>query len=109
VLSPGVRVAPGAVVRDSVIMNDTLIEAGARVERAIIDKEVNIGEGVEIGYGVDNVPNHRHPDRLNTGLTVAGKRAHIPAGTKIGHNVIINPGVTESRFKGDFVESGETV
>ncbi len=109
VLSPGVRVAPGAVVRDSVIMNDTLIEAGARIERAVIDKEVHVGEGVEIGYGVNNVPNHRHPERLNTGLTVVGKRARIPAGTKIGHNVIVNPGLEESRFKSDFIESGETV
>ena len=109
VLSPGVRVANGAVVRDSVIMSDTVIEAGARVERAIIDKETHIGEGAEIGYGVDNVPNHRHPDRLNTGLTVVGKRAHIPGGMKIGHNVIINPGVGEKHFKDDFVPSGETV
>jgi glucose-1-phosphate adenylyltransferase len=109
VLSPGVRVAPGAVVRDSVIMNDTFIDANARVERAIIDKEVYIGEGAEIGYGVDNAPNHRYPNRLNTGLTVIGKRVRIPAGLKIGHNVIINPRVTEESFQADFIASGETV
>jgi len=109
VLSPGVRVAAGAVVRDSVVMNDTFIDANARVERAIVDKEVYIGQGAEIGYGVDNVPNHQHPDRLNTGLTVVGKRAHIPGGTRIGHNVIINPFVTEENFSSDFIASGETV
>jgi glucose-1-phosphate adenylyltransferase len=109
VLSPGVRVAPGAVVRDSVIMNDTFIDANARVERAIIDKEVYIGEAAEIGYGVDNAPNHRYPNRLNTGLTVIGKRVRIPAGLKIGHNVIINPRVTEESFQADFIASGETV
>lgn len=109
VLSPGVRVAPGAVVRDSVIMNDTVINSNAKVERAIVDKEVWIGEGAEIGYGVDNVPNRRHPERLNTGLTVIGKRARIPASLKIGHNVIIDPHVNEAHFQTDFVASGETV
>ncbi|MCB0154563.1 MAG: glucose-1-phosphate adenylyltransferase subunit GlgD [Anaerolineae bacterium] len=109
VLSPGVRVAPGAIVRDSVIMNDTVIAAHAHVERAIVDKEVYIGEGAEVGYGVDNLPNHRHPERLNTGLTVIGKRARIPAGLKIGHNVIISPNVNEGHFHEDFVASGETL
>jgi glucose-1-phosphate adenylyltransferase len=109
VLSPGVRIAPGAVVRDSVVMNDTIINSNAKIERAVIDKEVWIGEGAEIGYGVDNVPNRRHPDRLNTGLTVIGKRSRIPAGLKIGHNVIINPHATEAHFQTDFIGSGETV
>ncbi len=109
VLSPGVRVAQGAVVRDSVIMNDTVIGPQARVERAIIDKEVHVGEGAEIGYGVDNVPNRQYPNRLNTGLTAVGKRSHIPAGIKIGHNVIINPGTPEGSLQADFVASGETV
>jgi glucose-1-phosphate adenylyltransferase len=109
VLSPGVRVAPGAIVRDSVIMNDTFIDVNARVERAIIDKEVYIGEGAEIGYGIDNAPNRLYPGRLNTGLTVIGKKARISAGIKIGHNIIINPGVTEEKFQTDFIASGETI
>jgi len=109
VLSPGVRVAPGAIVRDSVIMNDTVINANAKIERAIVDKEVWVGEGAEIGYGVDNVPNRRHPERLNTGLTVIGKRARIPAGIKIGHNVIINPNINETHLQTDFIASGETI
>jgi len=109
VLSPGVRVAAGAEVRDSVIMNDTVIEAGAKVQRVIIDKDVVVGEGVEACYGVDNVPNRLYPSRLNTGLTVIGKDAIIPAGVKIGHNVIINPGATADMFTSDFVPSGEVV
>lgn len=109
VISPGVRIAPGAVVRDSVIMNDTFVNPRAKIERAIIDKEVLIGEGAEIGYGIDSAPNRLYPDRLNTGLTVIGKRARIPAGLKVGHNVIINPGVHEGHFQTDFVPSGETI
>ena len=109
VLSPGVRVAEGAIVRDSVVMNDTVIGPNARVERAIVDKEARVGEGAEIGYGVDNVPNRQYPARLNTGLTVVGKRARIPAGVKAGHNVIINPNTQENDFQTDFVASGETV
>jgi glucose-1-phosphate adenylyltransferase len=109
VLSPGVRVAPGAIVRDSVIMNDTVISSNAKVERTVIDKEVWVGEGAEIGYGVDNVPNRRFPELLNTGLTVIGKRSRIPAGLKVGHNVIINPHISEANFQTDFIASGETV
>jgi glucose-1-phosphate adenylyltransferase len=109
VVSPGVRVAPGAIVRDSVIMNDTHIGPNAKIERAIIDKSVHIGENAEIGYGVDNTPNRRNPERLNTGLTVIGKRARIPNGLRIGHNVVINPDVTEANLPGDFIASGETI
>jgi glucose-1-phosphate adenylyltransferase len=90
-------------------MNDTIISSNAKVERTVIDKEVWVGEGAEIGYGVDNVPNRRYPERLNTGLTVIGKRARIPASLKVGHNVIINPHITEAHFQTDFVASGETI
>ncbi len=108
ILSPGVRVAPGAIVRDSVIMNDTIIGPNARVERAIVDKNVIVGAGAEIGHGIDNIPNRLFPDRLNTGLTAIGKRARIPAGLKIGHNVIITPQTQEADFKIDYIPSGET-
>jgi glucose-1-phosphate adenylyltransferase len=109
VLSPGVRVAPGAIVRDSVVMNDTYIGPNARVERAIVDKHVVVGEGAEVGYGVDNIPNKLFPGRLNTGLTAIGKRVRIPNGIKIGHNVILNPGVGEKELNTDYVASGETI
>ncbi len=109
IISPGVYVSAGAVVRDSVVMNDTWIGPDAVIERAIIDKEVRIAEGVHIGFGDDNTPNRQLPEDLNTGLTVIGKRARLPAGIRIGHNVAINPGVTEDAFPGREIPSGETV
>jgi glucose-1-phosphate adenylyltransferase len=109
IISPGVFVSAGAVVRDSVVMNDTRIGPGAIVERAIIDKEVEIPEGVHIGSGNDNTPNRQLPKHLNTGLTVIGKRAQLPRGVRVGHNVIINPGVRADAFAGEEIPSGETV
>jgi len=109
IISPGVYVAAGAVVRDSVIMNDTRIGAGAVVERSLVDKDVEIGEGVHLGAGDDNRPNRNYPKILNTGLSVVGKGAHIPPGTCIGHNVIVNPRATAAAFPGRDVASGETV
>jgi glucose-1-phosphate adenylyltransferase len=109
VISPGVYISAGAVVRDSVVMNDTRIGPGATIDRAIIDKEVEIPEGVQIGFGDDNTPNQQFPKSLNTGLTVIGKRARLPAGVRIGHNVIINPGTLPESFAGEEIPSGETV
>jgi glucose-1-phosphate adenylyltransferase len=109
IISPNVFVSAGAVVRDSVVMNDTRIGPGAIVDRAIIDKEVDIPEGVHIGYGDDNTPNRGMPKCLNTGLTVIGKQAKLRAGVRIGHNVIINPGVTAEAFGSEEIPSGETI
>jgi glucose-1-phosphate adenylyltransferase len=109
IISPGVYVSEGAVVRDSVIMNDTKIAAGAVIERAIIDKEVSIAEGVRIGVDGDNTPNRQLPEDLNTGLTVVGKGTSLPAGVRLGHNVVISSSVKESDFPGLEIASGETV
>lgn len=101
VLSPGVRVDPGAVVRDSIIMFDTVVRAGAVVDRAIIDKEVSVGPNAIVGMGSDyETPNRQEPGRLNTGITVVGKRAVIPAGVRIGRNVKINEDVRPADFGG---------
>ncbi len=111
VLSPGVRVDPGAVVRDSIVMFDTIIRAGAVVDRAIIDKEVSIGPNAIVGLGTDfDTPNRQEPGRLNSGITVVGKRAVIPAGVRLGRNVKINEGVRPADFGGRrAVASGGTV
>lgn len=109
IISPGVYVAPGATVRDSIVMTDAVIAAGAEVDRAILDKRVQVGAGAKVGWGEDNTPNARWPERLNTGLTLVGKDAAIPAGCTVGRNVVIHPKVAAKDFAGPEVASGETV
>lgn len=110
VLSPGVVVAPGAVVRDSVVLGDAVIEAGAMLDRCIIDEGVRIGEGARVGDGDDNTPNAEAPERLNTGLTIVGLKAQIPAGVRIGRNVAIRPRTQPAAFPADgCVLSGTTI
>ena len=110
VLSPGVRVDPGAIVRDSVIMFDTHIRAGAVVDRAILDKEVNVGPNAIVGTGNDfDTANVDEPERLNTGITVVGKRAQIPASARIGRNVRIAGDVRPADFKSKRVKSGSSI
>jgi glucose-1-phosphate adenylyltransferase len=109
VLSPGVRVERGAVVRDSVVMNDTTIGVGARVDRCVLDKEVEVGPEAQLGVGDDNTPNAREPGNLNTGITVVGKRARIPAGAVVGRNCRIDADVTPDEFGATSLASGGTV
>ncbi len=110
VLSPGVRVEVGAVIRDSIVMFDTVIRSSAIVDRAIIDKEVVVGQGAIVGEGGDfDPPNRQEPQRLNTGITVVGKRAVIPRGTRIGRNVRIAANARTSDFQSRHIRSGESV
>jgi len=110
VLSPGVRVDVGAVVRDSIVMFDSVIRSGAVVDRSILDKEVVVGPGAIVGDGpYDDRPNKGEPNRLNTGITVVGKRAIIPRGARIGRNVKVGADVRTSDFGRRVVKSGESV
>ena len=109
VLSPGVRVDVGAVVRDSILMFDTVVRSGAIVDRAIIDKEATVGQGAIVGEGGDDTPNRREPTRLNTGISVIGKRAIVPRGTRLGRNVRIGEGVRATDYTGRVVRSGGSV
>ncbi len=109
VLSPGVRVDMGAVVRDSIVMFDTVIRAGAVVDRAIVDKEVVVGQGALVGDGPDDTPNRQEPGRLNTGITVVGKRSVIPRGARIGRNVRIGEKVRSTDFPTRTVKAGASV
>ena len=109
IISPGVRVAAGAEVRDSIILTDAQVRAGAVVDRAILDKRVVVEEGAVVGDGDDLTPNRKFPSRLNTGLTVIGKGALVPAGVKLGRNVLVYPHVTAKDYGGKDVASGGTV
>src|SRR6476619_3717289 len=110
VLSPGVRVDVGAVVRDSIVMFDSVIRSGAVVDRSILDKEVVVGQRAIVGDGPDfDTPNRQEPSRLNTGITVVGKRAIIPRGTRIGRNVKVAGDVKATDFISKVVRNGASV
>jgi glucose-1-phosphate adenylyltransferase len=110
VLSPGVRVDVGAVVRDSIVMFDSVIRSGAVVDRAILDKEVVVGPGAIVGDGpIPDKPNKHEPGRLNTGITVIGKRAVIPRGARLGRNVKVAADIRTTDFASRIVKSGDSV
>lgn len=110
VLSPGVYISPGAVVRDSVVMNDTWIGPAAVLDKVIVDKLAVVGAGVHLGHGDGfSTPNRSQPDKLTTGISVVGKSARIPAGIRIGRNVLINADREEESFPEGNIPDGETV
>lgn len=109
VLSPGVIVEEGAVVRDSILLFDTIVGAGSSIDRTITDKEVIIGKQCQIGYGDDMTPNRLEPTRLNVGITLIGKRAHLPDNLKVGRNCKIGTDLRPEDFPADTLASGETV
>lgn len=111
IISPGVYISPEAVVKDSIVMNDTWIGPGAVLDRVIVDKEVVIGTRTRLGYGDDATPNREQPDRINTGISVVGKGAHLPDDCSVGRNVVVAPRAGEAAFQpyGGTVPSGATV
>jgi glucose-1-phosphate adenylyltransferase len=110
VISPGVYISPGAVVRDSVVMNDAWIGPNAVLDNVVVDKKVIVGASVKLGCGDDmDTPNEQQPDKLDTGISVVGKGAHIPANISVGRNVLINAYRNEEDFPGGDVPSGATI
>ena len=109
VLSPGVRVERGAMVSNSVIMNDTVIRAGATVDRCVLDKNIEVGAGAQVGAGDDMTPNQLEPGNLDTGITIAGKGARIPANALIGRNCRIDANTTAEDYDQLSVPSGATI
>jgi len=86
VLFPGAVVERGAEVMDSILYPDTVIEPGARVDRAILDKHATVGAGAVVGWGdAPHDPAHAWLD----GLTLVGKDAHVPQGTRVGRGVVV--------------------
>jgi glucose-1-phosphate adenylyltransferase len=110
VLSPGVFVSQGSTIRDSIILSDTWIGPGVVIDRCVIDERVHIGDEAVLGEGEDNTPNSSAPNKLNTGLTLVGTRAQVPAGARVGRNVLISPRTVEQAFGPDrIVASGSTL
>src|SRR2546421_9321123 len=109
VLSTGLVVEGGPVVPDSIILFDCIIGAGSVIDRAILDKEVVVGKHCQIGYGDDMTANKLEPTRLNTGITLIGKRAHLPDNLKVGRNCKIGGDLRPEDFSTDTLASGETV
>ncbi|MDP3880145.1 MAG: glucose-1-phosphate adenylyltransferase [Dehalococcoidales bacterium] len=109
ILSPGVIVAEGAVVRNSIIMSETSVGSHSIIDYSILDKEVVVEAGCHLGFGDDLRANRWEPSVLNTGITIVGKRARIPPGTRIGRNCIICADVQEDCFRRDEVKSGGIV
>jgi glucose-1-phosphate adenylyltransferase len=109
VLFPGVFVGPGAVVSGAIIMNATRIEAGARVDQAILDKGIRVGENAVVGHGPNERPNERIPQLLFSGLTVVGKGAVIPAGTRIGRNCCLGAEISDGDFPSLDIPAGTVI
>ena len=109
VISPGVVIEEGAEVYDSIIQHRSVIRGGARLDRAIIDKEVTIGREAVVGEGDPSVANFERPDIVNAGITILGKRVNIPAGFRVGRNVVVGPGVSEELNGRHELESGSSV
>ncbi len=110
VISPGVYVAPGAVVRDSILLTDAYVGEGAVLDKVIVDKKAHIGVGAQVGVDDEaNRPNVNMPDVLNTGLTLIGKQARVPAGAIIGRNCVIHPYTPEDKFPESPISSGSSI
>ena len=109
IISPRVFVEEDAVVKNSIIFEDATIGRSSIIEKCIIDKQVWVSRGCYIGLGHDYTPNKEEPDHLNTGITLVGKGARIPADTMIGRNCKIELWVEAADFPSKTVPSGETV
>jgi glucose-1-phosphate adenylyltransferase len=105
-----VYVSPGATIRDSVVMNDTWVGAGTELDRVVVDKQVIVGAATKLGWGDDtDTPNELQPDKLDSGISIVGKGAHIPPNIHVGRNVLINAGRNEEDFPGGDIPSGATI
>ncbi len=109
ILSPGVFIEDGATVEDSILFDDCYVGTRAYIHRSVVDKGARLGAEACVGWSDDYTPNREEPDNLFTGITLVGKGAWIPRGTRIGRNCKIYPGTQETHFPSGTIPSGETV
>ena len=86
----------------------TLILAGG-AGSCVLDKKIEIGAGTQIGVGDKATPNQLEPANINTGITIIGKKACVPAGAVIGRNCRIDANTTPKDYEQLQVPSGATV
>ena len=79
------------------------------IDRAILDNDVEVGKNSRIGDGDDNTPNEREPSRLNTGISLVGKRTRLPDNLTVGRNVKIGAYLRPEDFPDGPLASGVTV
>ncbi len=108
VLFPGVTIDEGAQVEDSIVMSNTRVGAGSILSQCIIGENTEIGANAVIGRGED-ITNVFRPNIYNSGITVIGERAVVPAGTEIGRNVMIDINAQQEDFCSLKIPSGENV
>ncbi|RRD39138.1 glucose-1-phosphate adenylyltransferase [Leptotrichia sp. OH3620_COT-345] len=108
VLGPGVTIRKGSTIKNSIIFSGSYIDENTHLDTIILDKRVYVGKNSLLGHGDDYTPNKAKPDLLTKGISVIGKRAHLPDGSVIGRNVRIFGGVTLNDIN-KIVNSGETL
>ena len=108
ILFPGVTVEEGAYVEDSIIMSNTLIKKNSKIYKSILAESVTIEEDVEVGIG-EAVVNLEKPQIYNSGITVIAEGALVPAGARLGKNVVVHKSVTAQDYTQLEVGSGETI
>lgn len=108
ILFPGAIVEEGAVVEDSIVMSNARICKNASVKKCILSEKVTVGENSVLGVGDDTV-NEYKPSIYNSGITVVGEEASIPANAVIGKNVMIDIGASAADFPSLNIESGKSV
>jgi glucose-1-phosphate adenylyltransferase len=109
VIFPGVHIAAGACVRRSVVMQDCVLGRDCSVESTILDKLATVGDGAVVGHGDAAVVNATYPTHLDSGITVIGKQATIPARAVIGTNCIVFPGLDLALLGRPRLTDGETL
>jgi glucose-1-phosphate adenylyltransferase len=108
VIFPGVVIEKGTSVINSIIMSNTKIGENCFIDHCILGEGVNVDNNVKIGVGEDII-NEDKPGIYNSGITVVGERAQIPAGTTIGRNVMIDMNVTREDLCCSQVASGASI